>query len=146
MKPVAKYNVFKGVSTLLTLGTPIITLCSCGDFFVHRSDTAVSASGVFVLLILAILFKDKLMERFKMPPAFVICLIAFILICMIESILFPIKMVCIVTMITSGVDEITFKRFYKDIEQTLPTEYSKYKHIGFIFTTSKKLIGEKDVK
>ena len=42
-------------------------------------------------------------------------------------------------MITSGVDEITFKKWYKVIETTLPENVSAYKTAGFIFTTTKKL-------
>ena len=59
MKNVAKYNIFKGVSTLLTFGTPLLTLSCCGDFFVHRSETAISAAGIFAIVICLLLFKDK---------------------------------------------------------------------------------------
>ena len=51
MKTVAKYNICKGVSDVLTLGTPITTLLLCSDFFIHRSDTAISAAGIFVIIV-----------------------------------------------------------------------------------------------
>ena len=60
MKPIAKYNTYKGVSTVLTVGTPIITLACCSDMFVHRSETAISAAGMFGLLLAALLLKDKI--------------------------------------------------------------------------------------
>ena len=142
MKKVAKYNLFKGVSTVLTLGTPIATLACCGDFFVHRSDTAMSAAAIFVLLIAAVFFKDKILENWKTPPVAVICLIAFILISTVESIIYPIKTVCITTMIATGVDEFTFKRMYKELEQLMPETASVFKHFGFLFTTTKKLDGD----
>ena len=142
MKKVAKYNLFKGVSTLLTLGTPIATLACCGEFFVHRSDTAMSAAAIFVILIVAIFCKDKILENWKTPPAAVICLIMFILICLVETILYPIKTVCITTMIATGVDEFTFKRMYKETEALLPEKSSIFKHCGFLFTTTKKLEGD----
>lgn len=143
MKDVAKYNVFKGVSMLLTMGTPIITLACCGDFFVHRSETAVSAAGVFVIILLVFLFKDKIVEKFKMPSAFVLSTAIFVLLLLVENIMMPIKCVCIATMIATGVDELTFKRFYKNIECTLPKAAVRYKHLGFLFTTSYRLAREK---
>lgn len=141
MKSVAKYNLFKAISTLLTVGTPITTLCVSSDLFIHRSETAISAAGVFVILITILLFKDKIAENFKMPSAFVVSLIFFILILMLEKILLPIKYVCITTMIATGIDELSFKRFYKNVELTLPEKAFAYKHIGFIFTTTNKLGG-----
>ena len=146
MKPVCKYNLYKGVSTVLTVGTPIITLISCSDLFVHRSDTAMSAAGMFTLLIAALFFKDKIMEKFKVPSAFVISLVSLILICVVESILVPVKYVCIATMIASGIDELTFKRFYKMIESTMPENINLSKRFGFIFGSSDKLLGGIDGK
>lgn len=142
MSNVAKYNTYKGVSTALTFGTPIITMICCGDFFVHRSDTALSAAGIFTLLIVALFAKDKLMEYFKAPSAFVLSFLALILVIMIENITLPIKYVCIATMAASGVDELTFKRWYKLTEKQLPEIASQYKHIGFLFVTNKKLMEE----
>lgn len=142
MKSVCKYNVCKFISTVLTLGTPITTLCCCSDFFVHRSETAISAAGMFAILLTLLFAKDKIAEHFKMPSAFVVSTVFLILVLMIESLIQPIKYVCIATMCTSGVDELTFKRFYKNIEVCLPENYKVNKYFGFIFTTSKKLIGE----
>lgn len=139
MKQVAKYNTCKGVSTALTIGTPIVTLACCGDFFVHRSDTAISAAGMFSLFIVLLLFKDKFAEKWKMPSAFILSLVMFILLIMVEKIMLPMKYVCIATMISTGVDELTFKRFYKQIELFLPQEAQAFKHVGFIFTTTKNL-------
>lgn len=139
MKQVAKYNTFKGVSTALTVGTPIVTLACFGDFFVHRSDTAISAAGMFALFIVILLFKDKFAENLKMPSAFILSSVMFILLIMVEKIILPIKYVCIATMISTGVDEITFKHLYKQIEIVLPQEAQAFKHLGFIFTTTKNL-------
>lgn len=139
MKNVAKYNLFKGVSTLLTIGTPIITLLCNGEFFVSRSDTAVSAAGVFTLLILVFVFKDKIAEKLRMPAPVVICGAALLLLYMVENIMYPIKMVCWFTLVSTGVDEFTFRRWYKQIEKRLPDVAQDYKHVGFIFTTTKKL-------
>lgn len=139
MKQVAKYNTFKGVSTALTIGTPIITLACCGNFFVHRSDTSISAAGMFALFIVILLFKDKFAENFKMPSAFILSLVMFILLLMVEKIILPMKYVCITTMIATGVDELTFKRFYKQIELMLSQQAQEFKHVGFIFTTTKNL-------
>lgn len=139
MRPVAKYNVFKSVSTLATVGTPIITLCLNSEFFVHRSETAISAAGMFTLFISLLFLKDKIAENFKVPSAFVVSLVGLILISMIENLLMPMKSVCIATMITSGVDELTFKRFYKSIESAFPENCKPKKLFGFIITSSEKL-------
>lgn len=139
MKTIAKYNSCKGASISLTFLTPIVTLLSCGDFIVKNDGASISAAGVFVILISLLLTKDKILENFKMPPAFVLCLVILILVCMIEAILMPIKIVCITTMISTGIDEFTFKRAYKVIETTLPENAKLYKHVGFICTSSKNL-------
>lgn len=139
MKNVAKYNIFKGVSTLLTLGTPAITLLCCGDFFVHRSDTAMSAAGILVMIITLFFAKDKLAENFKMPAPFILCAIGLVLVVMIENIIYPIKMVLITTLIATVIDEFTFKMFYKKAERKLPPEHVDYKKFGFIFTTTDNL-------
>lgn len=139
MKTVAKYNTFKGVSTLLTLGTPIVTLSCSSEFFVHRSDTAISAAGIFAILICILLFKDKLMEHWKMPSAFVVSLAMLIFIVLLENIIIPIKYVSIATLISTGVDELTFKRLYKGAELLLPKEAESFKHVGFLFVSTNKL-------
>ena len=141
-KSVLKYNAFKGVSTLLTVGTPLITLACCGDMFVHRSETAISAAGVFALLIAALFFKDKIADKFKSPSALVISIAVLISCVLIENIVLPIKYVCVATIAASGIDELTFKTWYKKIERSLPACIDDYKHVGFIFTSTKKLIEE----
>lgn len=142
MKTVAKYNTYKSISTFCTIGTPIITLCSCSQLFIHRSDTAISAAGVFAILLAMLFAKDKIAEHLKVPSAFVLSTVVFILISIVESILLPIKYVCIATMITSAIDELTFKRFYKAIENTLPDDFKNKKIAGFLFTTSSRWLGE----
>lgn len=139
MKQVAKYNTFKGVSTALTLGTPLVTLICCGDFFVHRSETAISAAGIFAIILMLLLFKDKIAEKWKMPSAFVMSTAILVLIMLVEHIILPVKYVCLATMIATGVDEITFKRFYKQIELLLPKEAASFKHVGFLFVSTDKL-------
>lgn len=139
MKQVAKYNTFKGISTALTVGTPIATLFACGDMFVHRSETAISAAGIVGIIILMCIFKDKIAEKWKVPSAFVLSAAIFILTLLLEHIVIPVRYVCLTTMIATGVDELTFKRFYKTIEMLLPKEAAAYKHLGFLFTSTDKL-------
>lgn len=140
MKDVAKYNVTKGVSTTLTFATPMVTLLTQANLIVHRSDTALSAAGVFAVLLTLLFMKDKIMEYFKAPSALVLSSVMLILILILESILLPMKAVCIATMIMCGVDEITFKRWYKQIEKKLPANAQDYKHVGFLFTSTNNLL------
>ena len=141
MKPVAKYNTCKGVSTALTVGTPIITLCSCSEFFIHRSETAISAAGIFVILLTLLFFKDKIVENFKMPSAFVVSLVVFLAVLIAESIITPLKYVSLSTLCACSVDELTFKRWYKNVQNLLPEDVKSYKFAGFVFTTSENLLG-----
>ena len=142
MKEVGKYNTFKGISTLLTMGTPIITLACCGDFFVERPATAISAAGVFAILIALLFAKDKLAEKIKTPSAFIISAAVLVIIVVVENILLPMKYVCIATMIASGVDELTFKRMYKALECKMPQCWQAYEHFGFIFAKTQDIFDE----
>lgn len=142
MKQVGKYNTFKGISTLLTIGTPIITLACCGDFFVERPATAVSAAGVFAILIALLFAKDKLAEKIKSPSAFIVSAAVLVIIVVVENILLPMKYVCIATMIASGVDELTFKRMYKVLECKMPQCWQAYEHFGFIFAKTQDIFDE----
>lgn len=142
MKQVGKYNTFKGISTLLTMGTPIITLACCGDFFVERPATAISAAGVFAILIALLFAKDKLAEKIKTPSAFIISAAVLVIIVVVENIILPMKYVCIATMIASGVDELTFKRMYKALECKMPQCWQAYEHFGFIFAKTQDIFDE----
>ena len=146
MGNVAKYNTYKGISTALTFGTPIITLLSCGDFFVKRSETTISATGIFVVLLVLLFAKDKLVEYFKAPSALILSSVMLVLILLIEHIIAPMKIVCIATMVASGIDECTFKRFYTQVANKLPCISNDYKHVGFLFTTTKKIMEESNAE
>ena len=117
MKIVSKYNTTKAVSTLLTMGTPIVSLFSCSELYVHRSDTAISVAGVFAILLSILFFKDKIAENFKLPSPFVISVVGLAIILLIESIMDPLKIVFVSTIAATGVDAVTFRRIYKNIEK-----------------------------
>lgn len=140
MKAVGKYNTCKAISTLLTVGTPITTLCFCSDLFIHRSDTAISAAGMFAIFLSLLFLKDKIAENFKVPSAFVISAASLVLLLLVESLILPLKYVSIATLCTSGIDELTFKRIYKSIELGFPKDYGKCKFLGFMFITTDKLM------
>ena len=139
MKPVAKYNTCKGISTVLTLGTPITALAICGAEIITPAGK-ISFAGIMVILITLLFAKDKLAENFKVPSAFVVSIVGLMLILLIENILVPIKAVFIATMITSGIDELTFKNFYKQTEILLPEQAKAFKKFGFIFASSEKIL------
>lgn len=142
MTKIAKYNIFKGVSTVITVGTPILSLVSCSELFAHRSDTAISAAGVFALIFALWFLKDKLAENFKLPSPFIASLVGLILIVMVENIIYPMKVVFLSTMITTGIDSLTFKRIYQELEKVLPDAAKTFKKFGFIFVKEKDLIGD----
>lgn len=140
MKSVGKYNLFKGISTILTIGTPIITLACCSGTFLQTPHQTMSATGIFAVLIALLFFKDKIAENFKMPTPLVVSTIVFVLIVMVESILQVIKFVCIATIVASGVDELMFKRIYKRIEGFMPKGAENLKMFGFYFTSTKAMM------
>lgn len=146
MSNVTKYNLFKGVSTVLTVGAPIVTLMINNDMFIHQPTTAISAGGLIGILLALLFAKDKIAENFKMPSAFVTATVVLVLIVILEHIMLPVKYCCMVTMITSGVDELTFKSWYKRIEAIMPEQIKLYKHFGFMFcknSTIEELVNEK---
>lgn len=138
MGKIAKYNICKAVSTLLTAGAPIITLLMSTVDIVTPAGR-LSVTTVIAMVITALLMKDKLAENFKMPSAFILSIVGLVFIIVIESILVPLKAVFIVTIITSGVDEITFKSLYKRLEISFPENALAFKHAGFMFMSSKTL-------
>ena len=140
MKDVAKYNTAKGVSTALTFGTPLATILTQGDLIVHRSETALSFAGIITLFIMLLFMKDKIFEYFKAPSALVLSSVLLILVILLENIILPVKYVCISTMVASGVDEITFKRWYKQVEERMPDISKNYKHVGFIFAKTNTIL------
>lgn len=130
MTNVAKYNTYKGISTALTFGTPIATMLAVGEFFTKPS-AAISGAAVFAILLSALLTKDKLAEKFKAPSALVVAIVAFVFCIIVENILLPIKIISLVTIISCGVDELTFKSLYKRTELLMPPQAAALKHFGF---------------
>lgn len=139
MTNVAKYNTCKAVSSVLTVGTPIVTLIATGESFVSKPSASVSAAGIIAILISALFFKDKLAENFKAPSAFIVSACVFGLILLVENLLMPMKIVCIASMISSGIDEVSFKRMYKEAEALMPKKADAYKHLGYFITTQQKV-------
>lgn len=134
MTKVAKYNTLKGVSTGLTFGTPLITMCCVGDVFIEQPATAISGAAIFALLLAALFAKDKLAERFKCPSALVVAITVFVFCCIVENVIRPLKMISLMTIISCGVDELSFKSFYKRLELGFPQEAQSLKRFGFYMT------------
>ena len=102
-----------------------------GDFFTKRPATAISGAAVFALLLVALFAKDKLAEKFKAPSALVVAIIVFLFCVIVESILLPLKVISLATIVACGVDELTFKNFYKRIELSFPEKAAALKRFGF---------------
>lgn len=139
---VAKYNILKAVSTILSSGTPLITLLCCGNIFVQNPASSMSATAMVAILLSSLLLKDKIAEKVKLKSAFVISVIGLVLILIVENILQPMKWVLFSTMCASGIDEVTFKLFYTRLEATFPGQVDGLKMFGFLVTDSKTLFGE----
>ena len=144
MTPVCKYNISKAVSIVLTMGTPVVTLFSCSSLYIHRSETALSAGGVLLVLILALIFKDKLLENFKAPSPLIFCLIGTIIVIMVQYIMSTILYIFVASTIACGIDALTFRSICKKYDILLPRKTEAYKHWGFIFARNPTIEGLKD--
>lgn len=102
-----------------------------GDFFTKRPATAISGAAVFALLLVALFTKDKLTEKFKAPSALVVAIAVEVICDIAKSILLPLKVIALVTIIACGVDELTFKNLYKHTELSLPEKAEALKRFGF---------------
>lgn len=142
MKPVAKYNTCKALSTVLTVGTPIATMACCGDMFVHRSDTALSAAAVFAFLLSMLFVKDKILNFIKSPTALKVAVIGFVFCIVVGNLIETLRIVFGMTIAACAVDEITFKRIYNNIVIGFPENYKQYEKFGFLITNSEKLVPE----
>lgn len=131
MTKVAKYNIFKGISTALTFGAPIVSMLCMGEAFISRPATAISGVGVFALLMSALFLKDKLAEKFRAPSALVLSIVVFVFCVLVENVIRPLKIMALVTIIVCGVDELTFKGLYKRIELAFPEQAAASKRFGF---------------
>lgn len=131
MTNVAKYNTFKGLSTGLTFGTPLVTMLCVGDVILTQPSSTISASAVFALIVAALFCKDKIAENFKMPSALMIAVAAFVFCILVENILYPMKIISLTTIAACLVDEVSFKRLYKLAELQLPKGAAAAKHFGF---------------
>ena len=134
MTKVVKYNTYKGFSTALTFGTPLVTMCCVGDVFIQQPATAISGAAIFALLLAALFAKDKLAEKFKCPSALVIAIIVFVFCCIVEKVIQPLKIISLMAIVSCGVDELTFKGFYKRIELSFPQTAQSLKRFGFYAT------------
>lgn len=139
MKRVAKYNTCKAFSTVLTVGTPVATMACCGDMFIHRSDTAISAAAVFAFLLSLLFVKDKILSFIKSPTALKISVIGLVCCVVLGNLIDTLKIVFFMTILASVVDEITFKRIYNNILFGMPEKYEQFLKFGFLCTTTKKI-------
>lgn len=144
MREVGKYNLFKSLSILITCVPPIITAYLLGDLIVYDAGASMSLAAILAICTVLFFLKNKILENFKVPSAFTISLILFILFITVEQIIIPAKYLCGVVMVCTGIDELSFKRIYKRIEVLLPEKREAYKHFGFYFCKTSTLLGDKD--
>lgn len=142
MKQVGKYNLFKGISLVVTAGIPLITAASVSDMFVSSTNTSISTAGVIAILIMVLTMKDKLLEEIKSPSALKIAVALLILLIVLEAILVPTKYVLVASCIGLGLDTLVLKKLYSYYYNQLPEIKLNYSHFGFIFCKTETLTGE----
>lgn len=143
MKEIGKYNLFKSLSLLFTLGPTSFMIYLFKDVIVKDSNASISVAGMIGILFAVLFLKNKIAENFKLPSPFIVATALFVIIVLIESVLIPAKYTCLVVMISCGIDEISFKRIYQRIEMLLPEKRNAYKHLGFYFCKTETIIGDK---
>lgn len=145
MKPVLKYNMLKGISIFLTLGTPSITMILLNSVLADTPLGGISIIGVLGVLFGVFFAKDKIAENMKMPSPLVAAVILLAILLLLEGILVLAKYTCAITAVICGIDELTFKSWYKRLEKDTSATYNvnlaDYKKLGFIIGTSKKILG-----
>ena len=63
----------------VTAVPPVVVLCMNFPVFVESTSKSISAAGILVAIILALIFKDATKKIFATPSAFKTCLIVFLL-------------------------------------------------------------------
>lgn len=146
MTNVAKYNITKGISTALTMGTPIVSTLCCADFFKQNAGTSISGLGILALLFVLLFTKDKLAENLKVPSAMVVAGIVFVLTTMVAQVAQAVQVISGATFIAASLDEITCKKLYKALEQRLPDISQTHKFFGFMWVKYDTLLKEQGEK
>lgn len=141
---VAKYNTYKAFSTVLTFGTPIVSVIACGGFYRNDGGACISLAAVMAFLLSALFLKDKLAEQFKSPTALKVAVIGLIFCFVVEAIIQAMQVVFGCTVIACLIDEVSFKRLYHELEYKFPKEAEAFKHIGFYVTTTERLKKEEN--
>lgn len=145
MKFVLKYNVLKSISLLLTIGTPSITMLVLNTALADSPSGAISIVGIIAIFMGLFFAKDKLAENIKVPSPLLAAIIMFVLIILLESIIVLAKYTSLITIAICGIDELTFKNWYKRLELTFSKTHKidvqDYKKLGFIISTTKELLG-----
>ena len=63
----------KAISMILSVGTPSATMIILNESLANSPAGAISIVGVIVILISALIMKDKIAENFKMPSCSIYC-------------------------------------------------------------------------
>lgn len=69
----------KAAQVAVTAVPPVVVLCLNFPVFVASTSKSLSAAGILVAIILALIFKDATKKIFATPSAFKTCLIVFLL-------------------------------------------------------------------
>lgn len=69
----------KAAQVAVTAVPPVVVLCLNFPVFVASTGKSLSAAGILVAIILALIFKDATKKIFATPSAFKTCLIVFLL-------------------------------------------------------------------
>lgn len=146
MKFVSKYNLLKSISLLLTIGTPSTIMIVSNIALADSPAGAISIVGIISIFIGIFFAKDKIAENMKMPSPLLAAVILLVIIILLENIIVLAKYTCITMIAVCGVDELTFKSWYKRLESKFAKSHStidlkEYKKLGFFITTTKKLLG-----
>lgn len=145
MNFVMKYNILKGISSLLTVGTPSAIMIIMNIALADTPAGAISIVGIISILFAIFFLKDKIAENFKLPSPLVTAIIILVAVLLLENVILLVKYTCIVMIAICGIDELTFKSWYKRLEkQFIKThtniDLNDYKKLGFIISTTKKLL------
>lgn len=79
-KPTIKKTIWIKTSALAVQAIPpVVVLCCNFPVFIQRTGATISAAGILVAIILALIFRDATKKIFQTPSAFKTCIIVFLI-------------------------------------------------------------------
>lgn len=116
MPKIKKTTWIKASALTVQAVPPVVVLCCKFPVFIAKTGATISAAGILVAIILALIFRDATKKIFKTPSAFKTCIIVF-LISLIAVSLGEQMLIISSTALISGACGIPLNMWYNSLTQ-----------------------------